>query len=333
MKTKVSPAIIGVFVVGALVLGVVALLSFGGVSFFAKPQRFVVYFDESIHGLTLGAPVKLQGVPVGRVVDLNIRYDSKQNLSAVAVVCEFSKDKLTDTKGVAINVSERAELQTLVDHGLRAQLGIQGYATGLLFVELDFFSPKDYPPTATVTELKYIVIPAVPSAISGILASATEILTNLKHVDFAGLSRELTALLTETRKRVDGVDLRGVVDQWKKTGTAVETLVASAEIKQTFTSLNATLADLRTTLAKLDGQVAATGGDLRATLTEAQAALQNFNATAGTLRNFINAQQGLGEGASDAFTRLAEAADAVQRLADFIERNPNALLTGRKPPR
>lgn len=333
MKTKVSPAIVGVFVMGALVLGIVALLSFGGVSFFAKPQRFVVYFDESIHGLTLGAPVKLQGVPVGRVVDLNIRYDSKINLSAVAVVCEFSKDKLTDTKGAAINVSERAELQALVDHGLRAQLGIQGYATGLLFVELDFFNPKEFPANATTTELKYIVVPAVPSAISGLMASATEILTNLKGVDFAGLSRELKALLGETRKRVEGVDLRGVVDQWKKTGTAVETLVASAEIKQTFTNLNATLVDLRTTLAKLDTQVATTGGDVHATLGEVQSTLKNFNATAGTLRNFINAQQGLGEGASDAFARLAEAADSIQRLADFIERNPNALLTGKKLPR
>ena len=75
MKTKISPAIIGAFVMGALVLIVVAVLSFSGVSFFAKPQRFVVYFDESIHGLTLGAPLKLQGVPVGRVVDLNFRYD------------------------------------------------------------------------------------------------------------------------------------------------------------------------------------------------------------------------------------------------------------------
>jgi len=50
VKTKVSPAIVGAFVIGALALGIVALLSFGGVSFFAKPQRFVVYFDESIPG-------------------------------------------------------------------------------------------------------------------------------------------------------------------------------------------------------------------------------------------------------------------------------------------
>ena len=69
MKTKAGPAIVGAFVIGAFVLIVVALLAFGGVSFFSKPERFMVMFDESIHGLDLGSPVKLRGVRVGRVVD------------------------------------------------------------------------------------------------------------------------------------------------------------------------------------------------------------------------------------------------------------------------
>lgn len=330
MKTKISPAIIGTFVIGAFALGVIALLTFGGVSFFAKPQRFVVYFDESIHGLTLGSPVKLRGVPVGRVVDLNVRYDEKSNLSVVAVVCEFSKDKVTDTKGASINVADRGELQTMVDRGLRAQLGVQGLATGLLFVELDFLSVKDYPADGRVTELKYVSVPAVKSAISEFQASASEILANLKKIDFAGLSQELKALLTTAQKQVAGLDLKSVTAQWTKTGAAVESLATSPEIKQAFINLNATLVDLRATLAKLDGQVSTTGADVHATLAQAQTMLQNFNATAGTLRNFVNAQQGLGEGANEAFGKISEAADAVRRLADFLERNPNALLTGKK---
>jgi hypothetical protein len=78
---------------------------------------------------------------------------------------------------------------------------------------------------------------------------------------------------------------------------------------------------------------ASSENNVQATLAQTQVTLQNFSATATTLRNFINAQQGLGEGAGEAFGKLAEAADAVQRLADFLERNPNALLTGKKAPR
>lgn len=333
MKTKVSPAIVGAFALGAFALGIIALLAFGGVNFFSKPQRFVVYFDESIHGLDLGSPVKLRGVRVGRVADLTVRYDERKNHSVVVVTCEFSRNTLTDSKGALINVSERGELQTLIDHGLRAQLGVLGLATGLLFVELDFLNPAEYPADSRTTEIKYAVVPAVPSAISEFQASASEILSKIRKIDFEGLSVELKKLLADTRRQVDGLDLKGVTAQWQRTGAAIETLATSPEIKQAFANLNATLTDLRSTLAKLDGQVGATGADVHATLAKAQETLQNFNATATTLRSFINAQQGLGEGAGEAFGKLSEAADAVQRLADFLERNPNALLTGKKAPR
>lgn len=333
MKTKVSPAVVGAFSLGAFALGIIALLAFGGVNFFSKPQRFVVYFDESIHGLDLGSPVKLRGVRVGRVADLTVRYDERKNHSVVVVTCEFSRNTLTDSKGALINVSEREELQTLIDHGLRAQLGVLGLATGLLFVELDFLNPTEYPADSRTTELKYAVVPAVPSAISEFQASASEILSKIRKIDFAGLTGELQKLLADSRRQVEGLDLKGVSAQWQRTGAAIETLATSPEIKQAFANLNATLTDLRSTLAKLDGQVGATGADVHATLAKAQETLQNFNATATTLRSFINAQQGLGEGAGEAFSKLSEAADAVQRLADFLERNPNALLTGKKAPR
>ena len=333
MKTKVSPAIVGMFVIGAFALGIVALLSFGGVNFFSKPQRFVVYFDESIHGLDLGSPVKLRGVRVGRVVDLNIHYDDITNRSVIAVVCEFSKNMVTDTKGVLIDVADRTELQTLVDRGLRAQLGVLGLATGLLFVELDFFNPKDYPAEARATDLKYVDVPAVPSAISAFQSSASEILANLKKVDFAGLSRELAGLLADARKRLDGVDLRGVTEQWKKTGAQVEALATTPEIKQTFVNLNATLGDLRAVLAKLDTQVESNGTALQATLAEAKDTLASFDAAAGSIRKFVAAQSGLGEETARALNELAGAAEAVQRLADFLERNPQALILGKKPPK
>src|SRR4051812_39008362 len=114
MKTKVSPAVVGAFVIGAFALGIIALLSFGGISFFDKPDRFVVYFDESIHGLNLGSDVKLRGVRVGRVASLSIRYDEKRSHSAVAVVCELNKDMVTDQAGNPVNIGSREELEIMI---------------------------------------------------------------------------------------------------------------------------------------------------------------------------------------------------------------------------
>ena len=332
MKTKISPAIVGMFVIGAFALGVIALLSFGGVSFFSKPQRFVVNFDESIHGLDLGSPVKLRGVRVGRVVENYIRYDEATNHSVVVVICEFSRDKMTDSKGAVINVADRAELQTLVERGLRAQLGVLGLATGLLFVELDFLDPKQYPADGHAADPRYVSVPAVPSAISEFQASVSEILANVKRVDFAGLTKELTGVMTEAHQRMDGVDLKGVAEQWKKTGAQVEALATAPEIKQTFATLNAAATDLRGVLAKIDTQVVPAGKELTDTLIQAKTAIESLNGAATAARKFIATHSGLGDEVVGTLQQLSEAADAVKRLADFLERNPNALLTGKKPP-
>ncbi|MDD2762976.1 MAG: MlaD family protein [Opitutaceae bacterium] len=331
MKTKISPAVVGLFVLGAMLLGLIALLAFGGVNFFSRPQRFVVYFDESIHGLDLGSPVKLRGVRVGRVVDLNVRYDAASNKSVVAVVCELSRNMIIDGQGQAIDVSDRAALQTLVDHGLRAQLGVIGLATGLLFVELDFYDPHQYPPENRLTDDRRIVMPAVPSTISEYQASLTEILSDLKRVDFAGLSRNLNAMLTTANQKLQTVDTVRLSERWAKAAEAVETMAADPEIKRTFANLNAATTDLRALIAKLDTQVQPTSDKLAQTLDEARQALAAFNAAATSAQRFIAAQGGLGEEATRTLEQLRETAASVQRLADFLERNPNALITGRKP--
>ena len=331
MKTKISPAVVGVFVLGAMLLVLIALLSFGGVNFFSKPQRFVVYFDESIHGLDLGSPVKLRGVRVGRVVDLSVRYDAASNKSVVAVVCEFSRNMIIDDKGQAIDVSDRSALQALVDHGLRAQLGVVGLATGLLFVELDFYDPLQYPAGVQAADAKRIVMPAVPSTISEYQASLTEILSDLKRVDFAGLSRNLNTMLVTANQKLQAVDTARLSERWAKAAEAVETMATDPEIKKTFGNLNAASNDLRALIARLDTQVQPTSDKLVQTLEEARKSLAAFNAAAASAQRFIAAQSGVGEEADKTLEQLREAAAAVQRLADFLERNPNAIITGRKP--
>jgi paraquat-inducible protein B len=330
MKTKISPAVIGAFVIGGFALLFLALISFGGVSFFSKPQRFVVLFDESVHGLDLGSPVKLRGVRVGRVVDLNLRYEGRSGRSVVAVVCEIGKDVMTDGRGAGIDVASREELQRLVDRGLRAQLGVLGLATGMLYVELDIVDPKEFPADKGATDGSYVVVPALPSAISAFQASASEILSKIKRVDFNGLTEELKALASQTRRQMAEVDVRATVDQWRKAGAALEALAADPAIRRTLDELNGAAKDVRAAVARLDGQIEPAGRELAQTMAEVRRSLQAFNAAADSTRGFIAAQSGLGADVGVTLGRLNEAADAVARLAEFIERNPNALLTGRR---
>ena len=319
------------FVIGAMLLIIIALLSFGGVNFFSRPQRFLVFFDESIHGLDLGSAVKLRGVRVGRVADLNVQYNASTNKSVVAVLCEFSRNIIIDDQGKPIDVSDRAKLQAMVDHGLRAQLGVVGLATGLLFVELDFYDPGQYPAGPAVPGDKHLVVPAVPSTISEYQASLTEILSGLKRVDFAGLSRNLDATLVTANQKLQGIDTARLSEHWIKAADAIQVMASDPEIKRALANLNTAGDNLRGLIARIDSQVQPTSDQLAQTLKDAQRALVAFNDAASSAQRFVAAQSGIGEEANLTMQQLREAAAAVERLADFLERHPNAIITGRKP--
>jgi paraquat-inducible protein B len=327
VKTKVSPTVVGLFVLGALLLGVVALFSFGGVNFFSKPERFIVYFDESIHGLDDGSPVKLRGVRIGRVVGLKVRAipgdpaAGKQPGSLVAVVCELSRNVVADGHGSPIDVSDREELQRLVDSGLRAQLGVIGYATGLLYVELDFYDPSAYPAAPRAGfESTYLEMPAVPSKSAEFLRNLDEILTNIKDVDFPGIAAEARNLLADTRAQVKAADLASLSREWTTAARSVSALAESPELKAVL---------LDRVLAELEKAAGPGAEQFTLALQDARSAMRQLTDATTVMKRFINAQQYLGDDASKAFTRLGEAASAVARLADFLERNPNALLSGR----
>ena len=340
MKTKISPAVVGAFVLGAFGIGIIALVAIGGLSLFSKPERFMVYFDEGISGLDEGSPVKLRGVRVGHVVGISIRYDKDTGKSLAAVLCELNKGAIKDERGANLDVSDRGALQALVDKGLRAQLEVGGLATGLLFVELDFMDPAKFPDTSNATEVKFVVIPSVPSDLSALRASATTLLANatallarMQDIDFKGLSVELKKLLVEARLRIDGVDFKGLASQWQKTGQSIDALARSPDTLRAMENLNKTLDALQATIGRLDTQVDSNGKELQATLAQAKLALESFNDAAQSARGFINAQQDFGADATRALERVADAAESVQQLADFIERNPNALVSGRKGPK
>jgi phospholipid/cholesterol/gamma-HCH transport system substrate-binding protein len=319
------------FVLGALVLGVIAFLSFGGTNIFSKQARFLVYFNESVSGLDPGAAVKVNGVRIGHVAAINVRYDQSNKVSLVQVIGAIDRNILADSTGKSIDITSPAELQQLIDRGLRARLTLTGI-TGLLFVELDFEDPRKYPPDARFVGDLYPVVPSIPSPISEVQASIVEIVANIKQVDFAGLSKDLKTLLATTNQKVSDVDLKAMGQKVSAAADAINSFVSSSETKQAFLNLNAALTDLRVLLARIDGNVGPLSEDLKKTLADAQTALKSLDSAATTTQQFVAAQGNLGEEATQSLRQLADAASAIERLADALTRNPSALIVGKKKP-
>jgi paraquat-inducible protein B len=207
-----------------------------------------------------------------------------------------------------------------------------GLATGLLYVELDFEDPRTYPADARLTDVKYAVVPAMPSAISEFQQSLQEIVTDLKKVDFVGLANAATALLTTANTKMAELNTKAMSDKVGQAADAVRALAESPDAKAAVANFNGAVTELRGVLGRLDTQVGANGTELAKTLQQAQTMVQSFNAAALTVRRLAGEQSGLGEEAARALKQMGEAADSVQRLADFLERNPNAMIAGKKRP-
>jgi len=86
MSKQANKSLIGAFVVGAMVLVVAGILTFGSGQFMKELRKYVLYFDGSIKGLSVGAPVIFRGVKVGEVTNIKVRFEGED----FAVRTQFS---------------------------------------------------------------------------------------------------------------------------------------------------------------------------------------------------------------------------------------------------
>ena len=324
MKTKLNPTLAGSFVLGALVLIIAALLSLRSCHILYKTGRFVAYFNESVQGLDVGSAVKLRGVRAGRVVSIQVHYDANSRQSQVAVVAELDQNVISDSAGKMIKTTDRATLQSLIDEGLRAKIDLVGI-TGLQFVELDFFDPQQFPTPPLEGETAYPVVPTLRSGMSELVANLSKVANNLNKVDFAGLSHELQTLLASANQQVGAVDLKTMVAKVTAAAESIETLASSDEAKAAFGNLNKTATDVQGLVAKLNTQVEPVSAEL-------VRSLHSFRDAAESVEKLLGPQSGLGDETIKTLRQITETAASLQELADFLERNPNALITGKKLP-
>ena len=80
MSKQANKTAIGVFVVGAVVLAVAAIIAFGSGKFFVKTELYFAYFPGSVKGLRIGAPVMFRGVKIGEVTQMRI-YSFREDMS------------------------------------------------------------------------------------------------------------------------------------------------------------------------------------------------------------------------------------------------------------
>lgn len=165
MSKPVNKTIIGIFVLGAIALIVVAVILLGSGKFFKHRPKYVTYFEGSVKGLSVGSPVVLRGVKVGTVTEIRMRFDPKNLEMQIPVYVELGEGNLEIVgademlRGQIIEGNE----QELIKRGFRAQLATQSYVTGQLMIALDFF--PNTPVKLVGAEPRYTEIPSIPTTL------------------------------------------------------------------------------------------------------------------------------------------------------------------------
>ena len=128
MSKQANTKLIGGFVVGAIGLTVAGILLFGSGKFFSHEKPFVLFFNESVKGLSIGSPVDFKGVKVGEVTDIKIILDKKDLSLGIPVFIKIDPRKIS--YGASVNdmmkvVEEKLKgrekfVELLIDNGLRA---------------------------------------------------------------------------------------------------------------------------------------------------------------------------------------------------------------------
>jgi phospholipid/cholesterol/gamma-HCH transport system substrate-binding protein len=231
---------LGLFVVVSLSLLVAALLVLGGRKWFQPTFTFETYFDQSIAGLDLGAPVLFRGVPLGHVSEIltsaatyeaGVPLDLRREYIVVRVEVNLSAGEVAVMRKDAI---------TLVTKGLRAQTQLAGI-TGQQFLALDFMEPRKYPPLTFPWQPKYTYIPSAPSFAGEIIANAQTFLANLNEADIKGLGQSLNALVSSLHTKLGefpvaelSAKAREVLGSADATIGRLDTLLRDPALKRTF---------------------------------------------------------------------------------------------------
>lgn len=155
MIRKANKKTIGAFVIGAVTLFVIAILVFGSGTLFSQSDKYVLFFDGSVKGLSEGAPVIFKGVRIGSVKDISIVYDPEIEDVLIMVIIDV---ELSRVKGAPEKLGY-TDYKMLVDYGLRGSLEVQNFITNQLMISFDFYPGKpanmhnitrDYPELPTL---------------------------------------------------------------------------------------------------------------------------------------------------------------------------------------
>lgn len=323
---RANPTAIGLFLIGAIIITLAGIATLAGNTWFRNKTTFVSYFKETVNGLVDGAPVKFQGAPVGKVTKMLIQIDERDKTFQVPVEYEIDVTRLRTQIGTYVDLSQQAVLERQIADGLRAQLQMESFVTGMLYIELTY-RKEAKPPILEPRETLWPEIPTTPSLMAALGTGAGSVVADVVKVLF------------KVNEMLAAIDMKSINSAVVGSAQSVQRLVDSPELRAALKEVPAMTAQLNRTMARVDTLAATAGAaidpmavDIKSATKEMSATLQSLRKTIDDMHGMLSTDSGLGYGLEAALANLKEATNALRLLMTALEQNPDMLLRGKKPP-
>jgi paraquat-inducible protein B len=191
----------------------------------------VMYFDQSLRGLAVGAPLDFRGIVLGEVRTVGIEFDRARKDFRMPVTVDLYPDRLGSTFADSYGAKGRRDiLALLVARGLRGQLRTGNLLTSQLYVALDFFPQARK--AALVEQDEDIILPTVPGQLDELQSQLTSIARKLDKVPFDDIGKNLNTTLVQANALLKNLDGKVLPEMQQTLGEARKTFASAQNLLQ-----------------------------------------------------------------------------------------------------
>ena len=251
-------------------------------SLFNPTLKFLLLFDQSVRGLSKGAPVEFRGIPIGRVTNISFDYLPSGKDSRIPVLVEIDpsllRRGLQGQPGTPVAGRDAQFLSEAVRNGLRAALKTESFITGTLFVDLAYY--QDAAEAELTQHGEYAAVPTLSSGLAQLETKLTAILDKIQALPLDDAMTKIAKAAEESAITIAAA--RSTLDEINTTAAAARHLLDDPEFRSLPADLRATLDKLQTTLSSI-GPDGSMQGDLLRTLDELRGSLRSIKSLSTTI--------------------------------------------------
>ena len=317
-NSKNTSFAIGAFIVGAIVLIFIALIFFSGGRLFSKKEKVIMYFEGSVQGLQIGAPVKLKGVVLGEITDIQINFQNDDKTIVTAVTADLVMKRI-NSKGASVKGEFFTEA---IKNGMRAQLNFQSFLTGLLYVELDFY--PESPAKLYGLQTDYRELPTIATQFEELSKSFAE-------MDIKGMVTHIDEFAIELNKIIKTGEIQATIKSVNRAAISIEKTSnnVNLQVSQLALNIEKTRAEIDKLLAELNTQTPELAKSLNKSLKDLSLSLDQISKTAASIDNNFSEDAPLINQLNNTLNDISRSAQAFRSLSETLEQQPEAVLRGK----